>query len=124
MKLSDEAIEAAKAKHTNPDANVEHNDCIRMAFEWLDAQTRIKGKTTRSAPLKHLIERWAGRYVSQSDVEVAAMLHADITGSYPHFNISARFTEPSTRRLEGIGQAFAHNKRDSHNSSDYSRREK
>lgn len=124
MKLSDDTIDAAKAKLNKPQANFEHNDCIRMAYEWLDAQTRIKRANNRSAPLKHLIERWCGRYVSQSDVEVAAMLHPDITGEYPRFNISVRFTEPNARRLDGIGEAFKHrSKHQNHDPASYASQE-
>jgi hypothetical protein len=57
--------------------------------------------------LKHIIERWAGRYVSQSDVEVAAALHPGITGSYPNFNLSKRLVLPNDRRLVGIGEALS-----------------
>jgi hypothetical protein len=46
-----------------------------------------------------------GRYVSQSDVEVAAELHPAIKGEYPHFNISSRLTRPSDARLAGIEKA-------------------
>jgi hypothetical protein len=83
----------------------EHDDCVRIAYEWLDAQTVTKGPTRASRPLKHIVEKWAGRYVSQSDVEVAAELHPRIRGEYPRYNISARLTKPSDSRLEGIGQA-------------------
>lgn len=56
---------------------------------------------------KHFIEAWAGRYVSQSDVSVAAVL-LGLQGSYPRFNISSRLIRPSLARLEGIGEAGAH----------------
>lgn len=84
----------------------EHNDCIRMAYEWLDAQVKIKGKTTKTHPIKHYIERWCGRYVSAADVDVAAHMHPNVHGKYPHFNISARLTLPSKNRLTHIGEAF------------------
>jgi hypothetical protein len=79
-----------------------------MAYEWLDAQVKTKGRTTKTRPIKHIIEKWAGRYVSTTDVVVAAQLHPDIHGTYPHFNISARLTEPARRRLDGISEAFKH----------------
>lgn len=97
----------------------EHPDCIRIAYEWLDAQKKTKGKTTKVNPLKHLIERWGGRYVSTSDVEVAAMMHPDVKGEYPHFNISARLTEPSKKRLSGIGEAFKHDYHAQHDPTTY-----
>ena len=70
--------------------------------------------------LKHYIEEWAGRYVSTSDVEVAATLHPEINGQYPFYNISSRLTEPSVSRLENIGEALTHNsKRSNHISENY-----
>lgn len=107
--LSVEEIEAAKAATKyGPKPHHEHIDCIRIAYEWLDAQVKTKGKNRSARPLKHHIEKWAGRYVSQSDVEVAAHLHPDIYGEYPHFNISSRLIRPSGNRLAGIGEAGAH----------------
>jgi hypothetical protein len=84
----------------------EHDDCIRMAYEWLDAQNVRATPSGKSRPLKHIIEKWAGRYVSQSDVEVAAAMHPRIRGKYPDFNLSARLVLPSDKRLEGIGEAL------------------
>lgn len=108
--LSVEEIEAAKAatKYGPKPPHHEHIDCIRIAYEWLDAQVKTKGQNRSARPLKHHIEKWAGRYVSQSDVEVAAHLHPDIGGVYPHFNISSRLVRPSQNRLSGIGEAGAH----------------
>ena len=106
--LSDEQIEAGKRTVTYGLAeggHHEHPDCIRIAYHWLDAQTKIKGAMHTTWPIKHLIERWAGRYVSQTDVEVAAHLHPAIRGKYPYFNISSRLTRPNDRRLASIGQA-------------------
>lgn len=107
--LTDTEIENAKKQvtySTPTDVLHEHPDCIRLAYEWLDAQTKTRNANTRSTrPIKHIIENWAGRYVSQSDVEVAAVLHPDIVGRYPHFNISSRLRRPSDARLQGIGQA-------------------
>ncbi len=105
--LTDTQIEDAKKRVTYSleKPHHEHNDCIRIAYEWLDAQERTKGVTRGPRPLKHHIEKWAGRYVSQSDVDVAAELHPDIKGTYPYFNISRSLTLPSERRLDGIGEA-------------------
>ena len=86
----------------------EHDDCIRMAYEWLDAQKKTKQPTTTNYPIKHMIETWAGRYVSRTDVEVAAFLHQEIQGAYPQFNISSRLTKPSDSRLNNIAEAFLH----------------
>lgn len=120
--LSDSEIEQAKrkTKYSSKETNHEHLDCIRIAYQWLDAQKKIKGKSTKTMPLKHIIERWGSRYVSRSDVEVAATLHPEIDGEYPHFNISARLTEPSKGRLEGISEAFKHDYGSRHDSMMYS----
>jgi hypothetical protein len=91
------------------DALHEHDDCIRIAYEWLDAQVTTKGITRVARPLKHIIEKWGGRYVSQSDVEVAAEMHRRIRGAYPFFNICRRLVRPSDRRLTGISQAHTQN---------------
>lgn len=109
--LTDEEIEAAKARtrySLSEGPHHEHNDCIRIAYEWLDAQAKLKAPNARrSRPLKHIIEKWGGRYVSTTDVDVAAELHPDVHGRYPHFNISSRLTRPSDVRLSGIGEAFS-----------------
>ncbi|BCS94749.1 hypothetical protein DSLASN_03810 [Desulfoluna limicola] len=119
--LSDTEIERAKnkTKYSLDSAHHEHNDCIRIAYEWLDAQEKIKNPTTKTYALKHIIEKWAGRYVSTSDVEVAAVMHPDINGTYPHFNISARLTEPSIKRLKALPEAFKHSYRDRYDPSVY-----
>lgn len=123
--LSDAEIERAKknTKYSLNGIHHEHNDCIRMAYEWLDAQKKIKNPTTETYALKHLIERWAGRYISRSDVDVAATMHPKIHGRYPHFNISTRMTEPSTERLKSISEAFKHSYRDGHDRSVYKEHE-
>ena len=121
--LTAKDIAEAKSRLNKPEGLHQHDDCIRIAYEWLDAQVRTKGFCKRQFPLKHPIERWAGRYVSQSDVEVAALLHPDIRGNYPYFNISSRLTEPSTNRLSDIGEAGKHYYRDSHKPKDYARHE-
>lgn len=94
-----------KTKYRDNDHHHEHDDCIRIAYEWLDAQAKTKNPTKKRWDLKHIIENWAGRYVSQSDVEVAAHMHHDIIGAYPLYNISSRLTEPSQKRLENISEA-------------------
>lgn len=107
--LTDKQIEQAKKTtqySLGDDIVHEHNDCIRMAYEWLDAQKKIKGPTSRTYAIKHMIERWCGRYISRSDVDVAAHMHPEIHGQYPHFNFSARLTRPSKVRLTGISEAF------------------
>lgn len=123
--LSDEEIERAKraTRYTLEAPTHEHPDCIRMAYEWLDAQKKTKGGTRSTLALKHIIERWAGRYVSTSDVDVAAAMHPEIKGAYPHFNISIRLTEPSKDRLKGISEAFKHRYNERHDPDVYARHE-
>lgn len=115
----------AEAKATAAVANGfhQHDDCILIACQWLDAQKRVKkpNQQSWSRPLKHIIESWAGRYVSSDDVTVAAHL-LGLKGTYPRFNISTRFTLPSTRRLEGIGEAMRHQSyRENHDINTYAR---
>ena len=119
--ITDSQIEKAKGKtkYTLNDQHHEHNDCIRIAYEWLDAQKKIKNPTPKRFALKHIIEKWSGRYVSTSDVDVAAQLHPDVYGQYPHFNISSRLTEPSICRLNGIPEAMTQGYRERHNSDLY-----
>lgn len=126
MMISDEDIQ--KAKNTTnygsyEEAHHEHNDCIRIAFAWLDAQAKTKGSTTKTFPVKHIIEKWGGRYVSTTDVMVAAHMHPDVKGKYPHFNISARLTEPSKERLKGVAEAFTQGYHERHDPKVYSRKE-
>ena len=107
--LTDGQIENGKLRAGRQlNALHEHNDCIRMAYEWLDAQRKTKAIRNTYDPVKHIIEKWSGRYVSTSDVVVAAWLHPDIKGTYPNFNISSRLTMPLLTRLENIGEAGKH----------------
>ena len=101
----------------------EHDDCIRIAYEWLDAQNVRSTPNGKSRPLKHIIEKWAGRYVSQSDVEVAAAMHPRIRGKYPDFNLSARLVLPADKRLDGIGEALTQGYRDRMDTKAYALRE-
>ena len=103
-----EAKKRVKYRHKS-EVHHEHDDCIRIAYEWLDAQATTKGITKQARPLKHIIEKWGGRYVSQSDVEVAAALHPRIRGTYPSLNISRRLVLPSDARLTDIGEARTQN---------------
>jgi hypothetical protein len=118
--LSDEQIKDGKSKAPlQLDGRFGHNDCIRIAYEWLDAQIKTKNpRIMRYNPLKHTIEEWGGRYVSKSDVAVAAWLHPDIIGTYPNFNISSRLRLPSVVRLSGIGEAGKHNSIGAHYNDD------
>jgi|SRR6266404_2796895 len=100
--LSASEISEAKKRtqycHGKTEVLHQHDDCIRIAYEWLDAQVQTKGVIRRARPLKHIIENWAGRYVSQSDVEVAANLHPRIKG---HTRISTSVPGLLCRRTLG-----------------------
>lgn len=124
--LTAEQIAAAKKafRYSYPiDAHHEHDDCIRMAYEWLDAQNVRATPSKKGRALKHIIEKWAGRYISTSDVEVAASMHPRIRGKYPDFNLSARLVLPSDRRLVGIGEALTQGYRERFDPKVYSMRE-
>ncbi len=108
--------------YTHPDPLHEHDDCVRIAVEWLRAQARTSGTMRKTYAMKHLIEKWGGRYVSQSDVELAAHILGH-RGKYPRFNISARLTEPDNSRLASIGEAFSHDYHKRHDPTAYASRE-
>lgn len=88
----------------------ESNERIRIAYQWLDAQKKIKTINKRLYfPVKHMVEGWCGDYISRDDVEIAAAIHPNIKGEYPDFNISQMLTLPSKKRLAGIdlqGQGY------------------
>ncbi|WP_395378141.1 hypothetical protein [Marinicella sp. W31] len=119
MNITDAAIKLAKNNtcYEHKDVHHEHNDCIRIAIEWFDAQVIIENKIRESYPLKHIIEAWGSRYISQSDVEVAANLHPSIFGLYPFYNISRKLICPSNYRLSKIGEAGKH---ENYKNKDYS----
>lgn len=124
MLTDQEILQAINTVSRNPNNLHEHPDCVRIAYAWLDAQTKIKSACRQSYPLKHLIEKWAGRYVSESDVEVAAYLHPGITGKYPNFNISSNLTEPRRSRLTCISEAMTQlNYHESHDPKKYKNHE-
>ena len=107
MRLSAKTIAKAKreASGTTLSSFHEHDDCIRIAYEWLDAQNKLLSPCYTEVVLKSVIEHWAGRYVSQDDVEVAAHIHPEICGTYPNYNFGARLVKPSYARLKKIGEA-------------------
>lgn len=128
--ISDKEIEAAKHRTQyflkGSEQSHEHPDCIRIAYEWFDAQQKIKKPNKKKFPfiLKHYVEAWSGRYISSSDVCVAAELHPEIHGKYPFFNISSRLVEPSLERLANIGEAMTQeNYRKSHRREEYKTQE-
>lgn len=95
------AIKNSKGLH-------EHPDCIRFAYEWLDAQKRTTQVVNSHNPLKHIIESWSGRYVSQSDVEVAAKL-LGLKGSYPAYNLDlTKIVNPDLVRIKHLDEFGKH----------------
>lgn len=63
--LTDQEIQRAiDTMSKNPNNLHEHLGCVRIAYAWLDAQKKIQSICRQSYPLKHFIEKWAGRYVS------------------------------------------------------------
>lgn len=97
-------------KYSNDvDAFHEHYDCVRIAYQWFDAQNTRSNSTRHHHFRKELIKEWAGRYVSNADLEVAAFLHPRMAGAYPSFNLSKRLINPCKSRLGGIGEAFTQN---------------
>lgn len=106
MLTEQEIQQAIDTMSKNPNNLHEHLDCVRIAYAWLDAQKKIQSACRQSYPLKHYIEKWAGRYVSQDDVKIAAHLHPEVTGKYPNFNISSNLTEPHRARLTSIPEAM------------------
>lgn len=103
--LTDEQIKAAIAELFSDDYQPEHYDCVRIAYEWLDAQYLLHRNGIMWTPLKGIIERWGGRYVSSKDVCIAASIHPDVFGEYPKFNLPMNLTFPSKGRLSGIKSA-------------------
>lgn len=81
---------------------------ILIAYEWLDAQPKIKRPPECGYNLKHIIEAWGEYYIPVGAVIVAAHLHPQISGRYPCYNISARLILPDVNRLSGIPSAFKH----------------
>lgn len=112
--LSDEIIEEAKKDFEYSLASKKpfnkkpykpthsSNDRIRAAYEWLDAQQKTRKAISAHYPIKHMIESWAGFYVSRDDVEIAASLMCGVWGEYPYFNIRKALVLPSKRRLEHL----------------------
>jgi hypothetical protein len=103
--ITDEQIEIAKREtEYGIPALHGHNDGIRAAYAFLDAQKIIKNPTGKNRALKHIIEKWAGFHISISDVEVAAQLHPDIYGTHPYYNIHGNLVHPAGCRLVGLVQ--------------------
>lgn len=106
--MSDELIETAKTKafYSSKTPHHEHNDCIRAAYEWFEAQEILKGTSPKKLPveLDVIIENWAKLPISISDIEVVVAIHPAlrVLGGYPNYNISTNLVEPSFHRLDPL----------------------
>ena len=70
---------------------------IALAFEWLKTQKKTKGISGRCE--KHIIERWAGFYISRDDVIIALKLLGLRTDAYPRTNVSKKVTVPLSSHI-------------------------
>ena len=108
--LSDEAIAFAKQRANYAGfVPVHHNnDCIRIAYVWLDAQ--IKSSSLFEVPVSQrgLIRSWGGALVMYGDIIVAAELHPEVFGVYPLLNLSRELTYPDPARFANIAGAHEH----------------
>lgn len=108
---TDEQLHAAYLAQIKPGHRVGKFDLpttamrIRIAAEFLNAQKRRKKPSFRFLPMKHIIEAWAGHFISQGDVEVAAKL-VGLCGTYPLFNLSLKLVVPNPDLLAEIPCAY------------------
>ena len=118
--ITEEQINNAKLELGLKNPDYGDDDCIRIAYEWLDAQKKTKHPRHVEHDIKHLVENWADTYISRFAVALAAYLHPKIKGFYPFYNISSRLTEPSITRLQRIGIKYKSlGQRSSHKESNY-----
>ena len=105
MNITDEQINEAKKEHMENYKNYyfESDDCIRIAAEWIDAQTKTKNPTNFIS--KGNIEHWAQRYVSNSDVIVAAKI-LGLKYKLGRYNVSLVRVFPLVSRIKNIKSAF------------------
>lgn len=110
--LTGEQIAAAKrqVRYRYPDDILhEHDDCIRMCYEWLSAQRHTTSSHGRGvAGFRSLIMHWAGSYVSKDDVDVALVMLPRLIVTMHDSNLSRKLVLPKDSRLEGIGQVMRH----------------
>lgn len=94
----------------------QHNDCIRIAYIWLDHQKVTKRPRFTASSIKHDIERWAQRYISSTTLLLAAHMHPDIIIGRARssdeacyiLNIHRNFVIPPIHLLYNIPEAFKH----------------
>lgn len=105
----DEAIQAVDfGIHPPFDKKRHPYEQILIAYEWLDAQPKIKGPQDRSFNLKNIIAEWGKCYLVEGAVIVAAHLHPQISGTYPYYNLGLRLILPKVERISDIPEAFTH----------------
>lgn len=78
---------------------------IRIAYQWLDAQSTRKTPIGYNSVSFHVIQRWARASggVGLTDLMVAAHAHPNITGRYlTGYNVSKKRVFPDLRRLQGL----------------------
>lgn len=87
-------------------------DCVKIAYAFLDAQQKTKTRQTFSrGMLKKLMEKWAGRYISADDVNLAIKMHPELQGDAQSCNVSTKLVFPSYSRLDGIKDTWSHDYR-------------
>ncbi|MGY1490532.1 hypothetical protein ACW4YW_14070 [Methylobacillus pratensis] len=108
--LSDETIALAKARANYAGFVPVHqnNDCIRIAYAWLDAQIKTTMPSEVPVSQRGLIRSWGGALVMYGDIIVAAEMHPDIHGIYPNLSLSRELTLPDPARLADIAGANEH----------------
>lgn len=108
--LSDDIIELAKASANYAGFVPVHqnNDCIRIAYAWLDAQIKTPGLREVPVSQRGLIRAWGGALVMYADIIVAAEIHPAIKGVYPNLNVAEQLTLPLPSRLAHIPGAHEH----------------
>lgn len=99
-KVTDEQV-ARELEDVRPAGPNPHRS-VRIAMEWLAAQMPKVSGASQELPLKHIIENWAGSYVSTTHVKIAArLLH--IPGEYPLFHLQSNWVFPNIDRLVPYG---------------------
>jgi hypothetical protein len=90
------------------DGFVPFTDCVRIAYQFLDAQKKIKNPTVSRVPIKSAMKDWSGFYVSGSAIDLAISLHPELVGDHLCLNIPrSQWVIPDRARLAGVMQAGA-----------------
>lgn len=105
--IQESSIEAAKeeAVYVNrpTEYSFENDDHIRIAYEFIDVQTKTKNVSGRSQQgllqWRTQVRCWSGFKISQEDFEVAVCLHPDVRGTYPYYTMSNKLVLPCALRI-------------------------